>query len=61
MDSPKNYHNIETFIEATNNEIIEEIAHKTTKICKPFKRRIKNSFPLQGRDDIVIANPDKGG
>ena len=27
MDSRKNYHSIETFIEATNNEINKEIVH----------------------------------
>ena len=49
MDSKKNHQTTETFTEVTNNEINEEIVHKTTKIFKPFKRRTKSSRRSTGK------------
>ena len=43
METKKNHNTIETFIEATNNEISKERAYLTTKIFKPFKKRTKSS------------------
>ena len=43
----KNHYTIDTFIEATNNEINQEI-------------HIRNLQDLQERNDILIANADKG-
>ena len=39
MDSPKNCHTNETFIEATNNEINEEIAHIKPPKYSNFSKR----------------------
>ena len=58
----KNHHTIETFIEATNNEINEEIAHmKPPKYSNLSKGEKKPLEDLQERDDIVIVYDDKGG
>ena len=64
MDTPKKrpYHTIETFIEATNNEINEEIAHiKLPKYSNLSKGEQEALEDPQERDDIVIVNADKGG
>ena len=62
MDTPKNHHTIETFIEAMNNEINDEIAHvKRPKYSNLSKGEQKALEDLQERDDIVIVNADKGG
>ena len=59
---PKNHHTIEAFIEATNNEINEEIAHiKPPKYSNLSKGEQNALEDLQERDDIVIVNVDKGG
>ena len=61
MDIEKNHHTIETFIEATNNEINKEIAHiKSPKYSNLSKREQKALEDLQERDNIVIVNADKG-
>ena len=39
MDSPKNCHTNETFIEATNNELNEEIAHIKPPKYSNFSKR----------------------
>ena len=58
----KTHHTIETFIEATNNEINEEIAHiKPPRYSNLSKREQKALEDQQERDDIVIVNADKGG
>ena len=57
--APKN-HTIKTFIEATNNEVNQEIAHiKPPKYLNPSKEEQKAREDLQERDDIVIVNADK--
>ena len=61
MDIEKNDHTIETFIEATNNEINKEIAHiKSPKYSNLSKGEQKALEDLQERDNIVIVNVDKG-
>ena len=58
----KNHHTIETFIEATNNEINKEIAHiKPPKYSNLSKLEQEALEDLQEKDDIVIVNADKGG
>ena len=58
----KNDHTTETFIEATNNEIREEITHiKPSNYSILSKREQKALDDLQERDDIVIVNAVKGG
>lgn len=58
----KNHLTIETFIEATNNEINGEIAHiKPREYSNLSKGKQKALQDIQGRGDIVIANVDKGG
>ena len=58
----KNHITIETFIEATNNEINEEIVHiKTREYSNLSKGKQKAVQDVQGRGDIVIVNVDKGG
>ena len=62
MDTPKNHHTIETFIEATNTEINEEMAHiKRPKYSNLSKGEQKALEDLQEKDDIVTVNADKGG
>ena len=57
-----NYHSIETFIEATRNEIQEK-----TEKARPSKysnltiKERKAMQELQSRNDIVITDADKGG
>ena len=59
---PKNHHTIEAFIEATNNEINEEIAHTKPPKYSNLSKGEQNALEdLQERDDIVIVNVDKGG
>ena len=59
---PENLHTIETFMESTNNEINEEIAHiKPPKHSNFSKGEQKALDDLQERDDIVIVIADKGG
>ena len=61
MDIEKNHHTIETFIEATNNEINKEIAYiKSPKYSNLSKGEQKALVDLQERDNIVIVNADKG-
>ena len=56
----KNRHTIEAFIEATNNEINEEIAHiKPSKYSNLSRGEQKALWDLQERDDVVIVNADK--
>ena len=59
---PKNHRTIEIFIEATNNEVNEDIAHikqpKYSNLSKGEQRALEN---LQEKDDIEIVNVDKGG
>ena len=59
---PKNHRTIEIFIEATNNEVNEDIAHikqpKYSNLSKGEQRALED---LQEKDDIVIVNVDKGG
>ena len=58
----RRHHTIETIIEATNNEINEEIAHiKPPKYSNLLKGEQKALEDLQERDDIVIINSAKGG
>ena len=62
MDTQKTHHTTETFTEATNNEINEEIAHiKPPKYSNLLKGEQKALEGLQERDDIVIINSAKGG
>ena len=62
MDIPKNHHTTETFIEATNTEINEEIAHiKRPKYSNLSKGEQKALEDLQEKDDILTVNADKGG
>ena len=57
----KSHHPIETFMEATNNQINEEIAHiKLPKYSNLLKGEQKALEDLQEGDDIVIADADKG-
>ena len=57
-----NHHGIETFIEATHNEISNEI-EKTTRpnYSNLSVKEQKALQELQFRDDIVITEADKGG
>ena len=58
----KNHHTIETFIEATNNEINEEIAHIKPPIYSNLSKGEQKALEaLKERDDIVIVNAKKGG
>ena len=62
MGSPKNHHTIETFMEASNNEINEKIAHiKPPKYSNLSKGKQKALASQQEKDDITIANAYKGG
>lgn len=59
--SQKNHHTMETFIEATNNELDEEIPQiKSPKNCKPSKGEQKALDDLPERNNIVIVNSVKG-
>ena len=59
---PKNHYTIETFIEAADNQINEEIAHiKPPKYSNLSKGEQKALQDLQERDDIVIVNVHKRG
>ena len=53
---------METFIEAIDNKINEEVAHiKPPKYSNLSKEKQKALEDLLERDDIVIVNADKGG
>ena len=53
---------METFIEAIDNKINEEVAHiKPPKYSNLSKEKQKAVEDLLERDDIVIVNADKGG
>ena len=58
----KHHHTTETFIEATNIEINEKIAHikppKYSNLSKGEQRALED---LEERDDIAIFNVNKGG
>ena len=60
---PKNHHTIETFTEAKNNEIIEEIVQIIPPKYSDFQKESKKDLQkdLPERDEIVIVNADKGG
>ena len=59
---PKNHYTIETFIEAADNQINEEITHiKPPKYSNLSKGEQKALQDLQERDDIVIVNVHKRG
>ena len=54
--SQKNHHTIKTFIEATNNEIKEEIGYaKPPKYSNLSKQEQKSLADLEERHDIVKA------
>ena len=62
MDTKKNHHIIEIFIEGTNNEIRKEIVHiKPPKYQNLSKGEQETLEDLQVRDDIVIVNANKRG
>ena len=53
---------METFIEAIDNKINEEVAHiKPPKYLNLSKEKQKALEDLLERDDIVTVNADKGG
>ena len=57
-----NHHSIETFIEATRNEINNEIKNmKRPNYSNLSVKEQKALQELQSRDDIVITEADKGG
>ena len=59
---PKNHHTVETFIEATNNDIGAAIKKlKRPKYSNLSGREQKVPEEVKVRDDIVITNTDKGG
>ena len=56
------HHSIETFIEATRNEINNETEKsKRPNYSNVFVREQKALQELQSRNDIVITDADKGG
>ena len=62
MNTPKMHHTIETFIEATNIEINEEIARVKPPIYSNLLKEEQKALEgLQERDDIAIVKADKGG
>ena len=57
-----NHYNIETFIEATRNEINNEIKNTKRNNYSNLSVKEQNALQeLQSRDDIVTTEPDKGG
>ena len=57
-----NHHSIETFLEATRNEINNEIEKtKRPNYSNLSAKEQKALQELQSRDDIVITDVDKGG
>ena len=57
-----NHHSIETFIEATRNEINNKIEKKKQLNYSNLSVKEQKAFQeLKSRDDIVITEADKGG
>ena len=58
---PNNKYSIETFIEATRNDINNEIEKTKRPSYSNLSERKKALQELQSRDNIVITDADKGG
>ena len=61
-EPPKNHHNINTFIEALNNDVDELFKHKQTLPRNNISQHEKNiTSAFSKREDLVFSKADKGG